>query len=225
MRSESILEGIGAALIVLLPFDSKFLSTFNLEIFHLHLPISNVVGGLLIDLLVYAAVFTGFLIAIDRLSSNARDILSALFAGVMVWSSVDFGFEILVHLQYRLERWEQAWGNSAMLILLAAGIVAYVHPRISHTATHAIRTLVAGFAFAGIWIVPQLIHICAARPLKDKTTLAHRTEARNSISNPRVIWILFDELSYEQTFDHPAPGIQLPNFERLRGESTSFSRL
>ena len=36
---------------------------------------------------------------------------------------------------------------------------------------------------------------------------------------PRVLWIIFDEMDYRVTFEKPAAGFQFPEFERLRQES------
>ena len=38
---------------------------------------------------------------------------------------------------------------------------------------------------------------------------------------PRVVWIIFDEMDYRVTFEKPAAGFQFPEFERLRQESLS----
>ena len=38
---------------------------------------------------------------------------------------------------------------------------------------------------------------------------------------PRVIWIIFDEMDYRVTFEKPAAGFQFPEFEKLRHESLS----
>ncbi len=39
-------------------------------------------------------------------------------------------------------------------------------------------------------------------------------------NSPRVIWIIFDELDQSLVFDHRPASVQLPEFDRLRGEST-----
>jgi Sulfatase len=40
---------------------------------------------------------------------------------------------------------------------------------------------------------------------------------------PRIIWILFDELSYEQVYERRFPGLQLPSFDALAAQSTVFT--
>ena len=37
--------------------------------------------------------------------------------------------------------------------------------------------------------------------------------------HPRVVWIVFDQTDYRMAFEKRAPGVQLPEFDRLRGES------
>ena len=41
----------------------------------------------------------------------------------------------------------------------------------------------------------------------------------------RIVWLLFDELSYDQTFDHRFPGLAMPAFDQFRSESVVFSDL
>jgi Sulfatase len=44
-------------------------------------------------------------------------------------------------------------------------------------------------------------------------------------SNARIVWILMDELSYDQTFDHRQPDLSLPNFDAFAKQSVSFSNM
>jgi hypothetical protein len=41
---------------------------------------------------------------------------------------------------------------------------------------------------------------------------------------PRIIWILFDELSYAQVYEHRLPGLKLPAFDALAAQATVFTR-
>jgi hypothetical protein len=41
--------------------------------------------------------------------------------------------------------------------------------------------------------------------------------------HPLMVWIVFDELSLDQTFGHRAHNLNLPNFDALRNESTLFT--
>ncbi len=47
-----------------------------------------------------------------------------------------------------------------------------------------------------------------------------------SVPQPhRIIWIVFDELSYQQLFEHRFPGLQMPTFDAFAAQATSFSRV
>ncbi len=41
----------------------------------------------------------------------------------------------------------------------------------------------------------------------------------------RVVWILLDELSFDQVYGHRYPGLQLPNFDRLASQSALFTHV
>jgi hypothetical protein len=43
--------------------------------------------------------------------------------------------------------------------------------------------------------------------------------------HPKIVWILFDELSYDQLFEHRAHDLALPNFDALRSESTLYTNM
>jgi hypothetical protein len=170
-------------------------------------------------------VATGFLVAIQYLPPIPQRIFSAIFAAFMLWVTVDLSGMMLVHLQPRIEFCDHVWEHGAVAIVLLPGIVAGFLPRFTQMATRVIRLFVAAVAFSAVWIVPQLLHIMLAHQADQLAATAHRIAIQQSVSNRRIIWILFDELSYDQTFDHRAPGIQLPNFERLLAGSVSFSDL
>src|SRR5207253_2506246 len=43
------------------------------------------------------------------------------------------------------------------------------------------------------------------------------------IGQPRVVWIIFDELEYGQAFDHRSSSVDLPELDRFRQDSISAS--
>lgn len=225
MRMRHPLEGAGAALLLLLPYYCKFLLPSNLALFHHRLPVTHLIGGILADMLVYSIVATAFLVAVQSLPQPSQRILDALFVSLMLWTIVDFANLELIHLQYRIESWGQLWWQSAVVILLLSGVLAYLYPRVTLHAVHAVRLVIAGVAFSAVWIVPQLLHLALARQTGDNAAPAPLHLPAHGGTNRRIVWILFDELSYHQAFDHTAPDIQLPNFDRIRSKSISFGNL
>jgi hypothetical protein len=45
-----------------------------------------------------------------------------------------------------------------------------------------------------------------------------------SVNHSRILWIVLDELSYRQIYEHRYPGLKLPAFDRLAAVSTVFTR-
>ncbi len=51
----------------------------------------------------------------------------------------------------------------------------------------------------------------------------HSAQASSPTAQPRILWILLDELSFDQLYGHRYPGLQLPNFDRLGQQSVLFT--
>ena len=62
------------------------------------------------------------------------------------------------------------------------------------------------------WRTPRLAH--------DRTPAFSDTR-----HDRRIVWLLFDELSYYQTFEHRIPGLAMPEFDHLRSKSFFFEDL
>ena len=222
MKMRSVLEGIGAAL--LLTVYMPFLDPSNIPLYHHGLPVTNLIGGLLVDMLGLALLVTGFLVAVQHLRATIQRILIALFTGFMLWRIVDFTVKMQTDLQIAAY-WSGVRRGSCIAICLLSGLLAYFLPRVVQPAARAVRLVIASFAFSAVWTIPQLLHLAMIREPAQSAAPKNLPIVTRSGFNQRIIWILFDELSYDQTFDHPASGVKLPNFSRLRAESVSFSNL
>jgi len=83
--------------------------------------------------------------------------------------------------------------------------------------------MVAGFGL--LVIVPRVgLHAFDYAP-HEKSGFLHDRLPAVSPSAPRIIWVLMDELSYDQAFATRPPDLQLPNFDRLVQSSITFSDL
>lgn len=118
--------------------------------------------------------------------------------------------------------------RSWILILAVLGttlLVLLLH-RKSERGWQAVSKLTqAALAGTGIFfliVVVQLVRIAMWRP---GPNFADHMSAVNSTldKRPRVVWILFDELSYQQTFGDRYQNLRLPNFDKLRETSTVFT--
>ena len=223
MRIRPLFEGLGAAILLLGSDYLSLLQPQNHGVFHHGLPVTNLVEGLLIDILVSWILLTGILMIADRLQGNLRKYAGLIFASVIVWKLIAFLLASLCQSHLRFRQTEILWKHWAVyLVFLLAVIAAHFSPWFADQSVCAVRVVMACLAFSAIWIIPRLVVIAASHP--------YQAETKNLAPAPpqteqRIVWILFDELSYAETFESRAPGIELPSFDQVRSASTSFSQV
>jgi hypothetical protein len=103
----------------------------------------------------------------------------------------------------------------AVVILLVARF-----PSLAQQMRKAGSTLLTGLAVFALVMTFQLASATTWRPGPQSFATAIPAAPAN---RPRLVWILFDELAYKYTFETRAPSLHLPNFDRLRGESTLYT--
>ena len=79
------------------------------------------------------------------------------------------------------------------------------------------------FAVFCLCSMVQLLWILRWKPGPYQHAAAWATTAQPPRDHPRLVWIVFDELSFDQVYGHRAPNLALPNFDALRSESTVFT--
>jgi len=218
-------EGVGMAMLLVLPYSYRFLLNGNMALYHLHLPVAHRLGGLLLDCLFYTLLVGVFLNLLRLLPEFSRRLVDAFYAAIAVWLAVDFAFLLARNWldAYRIGKIAVAWNYFALALPPLAMVLAWRWEAKTHVVVRVVRLAVTGLAFSAIWIIPQLMRVALAHP---HTEAAVPLESGTNRQHPRrIVWILFDELSYKQVFDHPYPGIETRHFDQLRSESVSFNRL
>ena len=91
-------------------------------------------------------------------------------------------------------------------------------------ASNVTEAVLLGMGIFFCFAVAQLIHLALWKP---GPNAVNNLPAANAVASnrPRVVWILFDELSYQQTFGDRYPSLHLPNFDKLRQSSTMFTNV
>jgi hypothetical protein len=79
------------------------------------------------------------------------------------------------------------------------------------------------FAVFCLCSILQLLWILHWKPGPHEHSAVWATTAQPPRAHPRLVWIVFDELSYDQVYGHRAHDLALPNFDALRSESTVFT--
>jgi len=53
----------------------------------------------------------------------------------------------------------------------------------------------------------------------------HERDPQAQAAHPRIVWVVMDELSYRQAFEHRVPDLQMPNFDALRNQSVLYTHV
>jgi hypothetical protein len=120
--------------------------------------------------------------------------------------------------------------------LFSIALVAFVFPLMAwrqeydarfEKVVHFASTLFLFSALSGLVILCEVAWFgWQARSLNAKLPLHHEVYGRPAqAKRPRVIWILFDELSYQQLYEQRFHGLQLPSFDALAEQSTVFTHV
>ena len=81
------------------------------------------------------------------------------------------------------------------------------------------------FAFTGLLIFAQLVWSgWQARNLNPASTL-HKPQFAATPPRQRIIWLLLDELSYQQLYERRFSGLELPAFDQLAAQATVFTHV
>jgi hypothetical protein len=109
-----------------------------------------------------------------------------------------------------------AWAGLLLLLLLRFG---KWYRRLMRAGSAIAAALVV---FAAI-SAAQLLWVATWKPAPHQIDAAWETTPQPPRNHPLLVWIVFDELSYDQVFEHRARDLNLPNFDALRSESTVFT--
>ena len=119
--------------------------------------------------------------------------------------------------------------SSAAILLIAVGwtaMVVLVRMRFADAYRNLMRVgnfFGAFFAVFCVCSMLQLLWILRWKPGPYRQTASWAKTAQPPRQHPRMVWIVFDELSFDQVYGHRAKDLALPNFDALRDESTVFT--
>lgn len=167
------------------------------------------------------------LLAVQHLPRTMHGIAYLSLAGLILWHIGDAAIAAwgLNSQLYPNLGWRHIRKDVLVAILLLSCQLAHFSPRIAQPVVRASRLTIAAFAFSALWVIPQLLQLALVRKQDESAAYIHPPIPSLGGPSRRIVWILFDELSYNQTFDKPAAGLNLPNFDRLRAQGVSFSNL
>ena len=241
MKARRLLEAAGAALLFMMPHFSDFLIPGHLALYHHKFPLNHLIGGLLLDLLGFFLLGAVLLALVARLRPFPRRVAAAFLAGACIWRLAGnvFTWVVLqsqgqdasltgIHHLFSPSWIVLNWGRYTYPILVTTVMLlaafAWVRPATTLPVVRTVRLGLGAFAFCLLWVIPQIVYVgfgVRGVPSFDHSSV----QAQSSPSTKRIVWILFDELSYDLLFEHPPRGEQFANFQRLHSESTSFGNI
>ncbi len=221
------IEGAGAALLLTPGLIWNQLSGTHLDLYHRLLPITSVVRALSLDVIVLWVAAALVLRALEWAAGRGgtrpaarRDLR------ILVWS-LWFGLlaarAIAGLILAQVLSWQQLSSGRAFAVM--AGVllaILLIAPLAYEFAIRGLRFLILLFGFSILWALPALVIAGFAHQPHDQVAF-QKPIAPPAHPHRRIVWLLFDELSYDQAFDHRWPGLALPNLDRLRAQSVTFS--
>ncbi|RSL16979.1 type I phosphodiesterase/nucleotide pyrophosphatase [Edaphobacter aggregans] len=214
---------LGVTTLFLLGLIGPLIAPSHLALYHLSGSTSSIFLSVLLNVLFVWLLLTGLLFWAQRPG----------WPRVFIWSSLTLATPWILVKEYAvLTDWTIPHALSmfvflacliALVSLLLLWRPAYV-PSFER-AQHFVATLLGFAALSGVLFVSQLMWFAwKARSLNVPRPLHWRQTASSSQpTKTRVIWLLLDELSYQQVYEQRFPGLNLDAFDQLAAQSTVFT--
>jgi hypothetical protein len=225
MNLKSIVQGFGAAILILLLRVWPHLSNYHPAIYHTFLPMRSVIWGVLIDLGICTLLAALLFHYLEKSETGLRTAVWAFVAAGLVSPLLSALTALrrapIPHLNLNVV---------SAVILLAALLLRWLRPLDYRRAVHAFGILLVLGGCCMLWMIPELLYqglfaqgTDAAVPVTHPSLVSARKSS--SADGARIVWLLFDELSYDQTFEHRFPGLAMPAFDQFKSESVVFTDL
>jgi Sulfatase len=212
----------GLANLYLLDLTGPLIATDHDLVYHLIGSASSVIIPIIVYVVGLSLLLTGLLSLAERPGALR----------VIIWSAFLLALpSILLHTIANFSGTEiPDWLTYLVASVCLATLVAIAFlwrkflPRFEKIQ-HAAAAVLGFFAFTGLLIFAQLVWSgWQARNLNRAPTL-HKAQLASTPPRQRIIWLLLDELSYQQLYERRYPGLELPAFDRLAAQSTVFTHV
>jgi Sulfatase len=210
-----IAQAWGFAAILLLPGYVDLTSTLGDERMRVPWPLTRLVLAQLVDLAIVGLIFAGLL---------------AILRGLKIWPRIRWFVLALIPIyllvcSLRIFPFRVPYASVAIVAVAWFAILALLIFRAPNIASKlyalgsAVLTGAVVFAFV---MTAQLVSAAFWRP---GIQAFSGSIPAQSAAKPRLVWIIFDELAYKPVFEARDPTLDLPNFDRLRLQSTVYSHV
>lgn len=208
-----IAQAWGFAAILLLPGYVDLTSSLGDERMHVPWPLTSLALAQLADIAIMALLFAGLTAMLRKLKSWtwARWFLLALIPIYLVVCSLRV---FPIHVPY------SAIAGVSIFWIAALVLLVFRAPAKAAKFYALASAALTGFAVFALVMTFQLVHSALWHPGPQEFAASIPMQPA---TKPRLIWIVFDELAYKPIFEVRDPSLELPNFDRLRRESTLYT--
>jgi hypothetical protein len=211
----------GATTILLLVLLGPLASPTHEELYHLGYPVSSILLPILLDF-IGIWLLLALLFHWGRRHNWLNTGLWSILGVVLPWRSMQTWASLSGDLMPH-------YANLAFACLIvpvpaAAFVLRPRHPELLRRFRNLATTMLSFVALSGIILLAEALSVAwQARHLNAPLPLHQPTVATHPTQHGRIIWIVFDELSYRQVYGHRYAGLKLPAFDQFATEATVFT--
>jgi hypothetical protein len=213
---------LGLAVFCLLTVIAPLVSPTHAAFYHLHGSAKLIVLPILLNLAVLWLLLTLLLMIAER-PGRLR---------IIIWSTITLGLPFALLKSYSTlihPRTPHTLTLAVFALTVTALLLLWLlwKPSFLPMFERVHRLMATALAFAtisGILVLVQLLWFTwQARNLNLPRPLHHHVVASVDPPRTRVIWLILDELSYQQVYERRFPGLNLPALDELAAHSTLFT--
>ncbi len=212
----------GLANLYLLDLTGPLISTEHDLVYHLVGSASSVIIPIIVYVIALSLILTALLYIAERPGALRVIIWSAFILAlpsILLHTIANFsGTEVPDWVTYLV-------AGICLLTLIAITVLWRKFLPRFEAIQHVAAAILGLFAFTGLLIFAQLVWSgWQARNLNQAPVL-HKAQLASEPPRQRIIWLLLDELSYQQLYERRFPGLELPAFDQLAAQSTVFTQV
>jgi len=226
MTLKTIVQGFGVASSVLILRVWPHLSSYHPIVYHSFLPMRTVIWGVLIDLLVVSLAAALLFHYLEKSETGLRTAVWAFVAAELASELVSAAAAM-----HRTAIPYLTPDGAYFVILLGSLALRWLRPVDFRRAVRGFGVVLVLAGCCMVWMIPELLYQGLRAQRRD--VLVPMRQPSSPVSDraglgetrARIVWFIFDELSYDQTFEHRFPGLAMPEFEKFRSKSVVFTDL
>lgn len=227
LLTHPVVSAFGFSVLCCMSLTAPLISPSHTLIYHNSGPVAALFIAALLDVAILWLIFTGLLL-VAKSRGQLWVIVWLTLILMSPWVLLKEGATLQAWLVPKLMSRTLFFGSG--LCLLA--IVLFWQPSFLPTFRRIqsfVATLVGFSAIVGVITISQLLWCFRqARVLNMSNPSHHRPLATRGVTTqpkPRVIWIVLDELSYQQIYEHRFTKLELPAFDAVASQSTVFTHV